>query len=306
VVGSPVEPVRRTFLHENEKNGLSNIIFRIYMTYLLNTKIQYGIEIVLILFFIFLLFSSWKFSTKNTYESFSGQPQNPPVIPLNIFQTWESKDLPPNMEKCIRQIKEENPEFNHYLYGDVECEQFIKDNFNEKVLNAYKKLIPGAYKADLWRCCVLYAYGGIYLDAKMIPLNGFRFIELTDKEYFVRDLVSSGKGVWNGLIVSKPQNPILKEAIRRIVENVENKFYGTSWLEPTGPILFKRIMSETEIDNLEYEVMLSGGNGVLITKNADPSQAILKYDKEAYSEQDNFKKKKRYTVLWAERNIYLE
>ena len=32
---------------------------------------------------------------------------------------------------------------------------------------AYAALVPFAYRADLWRACVIWANGGIYLDHKM-------------------------------------------------------------------------------------------------------------------------------------------
>ena len=44
------------------------------------------------------------------------------------------------------------------------CREFIKVNFNPLVLKAYDTLIPTAYKADLFRLCVLYINGGIYGD----------------------------------------------------------------------------------------------------------------------------------------------
>ena len=87
-----------------------------------------------------------------------------PVIPLNIYQTWNTKQLPPRMQQRVDLLKLQNPRFNHYLYDDTDCYEFIKNNFEEKVLNAYEQLIPGAYKADLWRLCILYIYGGFYLD----------------------------------------------------------------------------------------------------------------------------------------------
>ena len=91
------------------------------------------------------------------------------VIPLHIFQTWHTKNLPPNMRQSVEYIKRSNPRFHHRLFDDNECHDFIRDNFDESVLHAYNKLIPGAYKADLWRYCVLYKLGGIYLDIKYIP-----------------------------------------------------------------------------------------------------------------------------------------
>ena len=89
-----------------------------------------------------------------------------PVIPLNIYQTWHTKDLPPLMRNAVNKIIRMNPRFNYKLFDDNDCRNFIKDNFNEDVLNAFDTLIPGAYKADLWRYCILYKNGGVYLDIK--------------------------------------------------------------------------------------------------------------------------------------------
>ena len=109
------------------------------------------------------------------------------MIPTNIFMTWYTKDLPYHMKQNVEKIKRENPEFNVYVYDDEDCKQFLKEHFEPKVLDAYNSLVPGAYKADLWRYCILYIYGGIYIDIKLEPINGFRFRELLDKEYFVLD-----------------------------------------------------------------------------------------------------------------------
>ena len=84
-----------------------------------------------------------------------------PIIPLKIFQTWYTKDLPQAMKERVENLKTIHPRFEHFLFDDNDCRQFIQDHFNTDILNAYDKLIPGAYKADLWRCCVLYIHGGI-------------------------------------------------------------------------------------------------------------------------------------------------
>ena len=101
--------------------------------------------------------------------------------------TWHTKDLPYHMKENVEKIKRENPEFNVYIYDDEDCRKFLREHFDLKVLDTYNSLIPGAYKADLWRYCILYIYGGIYIDIKLEPINGFRFRELLDKEYFVLD-----------------------------------------------------------------------------------------------------------------------
>jgi mannosyltransferase OCH1-like enzyme len=104
------------------------------------------------------------------------------VIPLNLFQTWHTKDLPPKMKKCVESVKKENPDFTYYLMDDKDCRQFLIENFDKEIVWAYDSLIPGAYKADLWRYCILYKLGGIYMDIKYQCSNGFRLKALTDKE----------------------------------------------------------------------------------------------------------------------------
>ena len=99
-------------------------------------------------------------------------------IPLNIFQTWHSKILPVGMAQSVLMIKKLNPRFKYFLFDDNDCLEFIKNNYDENVLNAYNSLIPGAYKADLWRYCILYKKGGLYLDIKYRPLDNFCFVNL--------------------------------------------------------------------------------------------------------------------------------
>jgi mannosyltransferase OCH1-like enzyme len=79
------------------------------------------------------------------------------------------------MQECVDKLKKDNPEFEYHFYDDNQCREYIKDNFNKDVLHAFDKLIPGAFKADLWRYCILYKKGGIYLDIKYQCENNFKF-----------------------------------------------------------------------------------------------------------------------------------
>jgi mannosyltransferase OCH1-like enzyme len=222
-------------------------------------------------------------------------------IPSNIFQTWHSKNLPVSMFLAISQIKQTNPRFNYYLFNDEDCRIFIKNYFDENILNAYDKLIPGAYKADLWRYCVLYKMGGIYLDIKYVPVNKFKFRNLLTSEYWVTD--SDGNGIYNALMVCKAGNQILLNAINRIVENVKNKYYGSSFLEPTGPLLLGQYFTNEEKQNSIIKHKMNGPNDfnkIILFKN----YPILKCFRGYYLVQNKYKIKRHYSELWNERNIY--
>jgi mannosyltransferase OCH1-like enzyme len=261
-----------------------------------------GFFYVFIILTIFIFFY-YKINNNVLVEKFTNNNSNNSIIPLYIFQTWD-KPIPPKMKECMNNIQLENPEFEYHCFDQTECYDFIKNNFAQDVLIAYDNLIPGAYKADLWRYCVLYIHGGIYLDAKMKPVNGFKFSSLTDKEYFVRDLDFSGKGIWNGFMVCKAENPKLLNAINEVVINVKNRFYGSGVLEPTGPMLLKKQFTDFELNTLDYEVVYV--NGEMVIKNTKNNNIIIEKDKNITKEQTNTSSKKHYSILWKEKEIYKE
>ena len=226
------------------------------------------------------------------------------IIPLDIYQTWHTKDLPIGMKQRVEELKQCNPRFNHYLFDDNDCREFIQNNFDSNVLHAYNSLIPGAYKADLWRYCILYIKGGLYLDIKFKCINGFKLIELTEKEHFVRDRI--GFGIYNALMVCKAGNPLLLKAINRIVENVKNRYYGNCFLEPTGPkLLSKIIKSSSELSkninvDLQHKQYMNNNLKFIIFNNF----IILKSYHGHIHERESNSKVAHYGVLWANRNIY--
>lgn len=223
------------------------------------------------------------------------------IIPLNVYQTWNSKNLPIGMKINLEIMKKRHPRFTFHLFDDNDCANFIKNNFDTSIYNAYESLIPGAYKADLWRCCILYKYGGIYLDIKYGCVNGFRLIELTENEHWVRDRVKP-LTIYNALMVCQAGNVILKKAIDKIVQNVNSKFYGSSPLEPTGPLLLGNIiLNDKHIVNLDMHHYSEGSN--IIYKNTMILRIYNGYEEERAAILRNTNKP-YYANAWEARNIY--
>ena len=222
------------------------------------------------------------------------------IIPLDIYQTWHTKKLPKYMKKCTESIQRDNPEFKYHLYDDDDCRKFIAENFDNDVLYAYDSLIPGAYKADLWRYCILYKKGGIYLDIKYKCMDGFKLITLTDDEYFVKDrtLDFNNRSIYNGFIVSKPNNKILMNCINNISKNVKNRDYCDSALIVSGPILLARNMTPGQIKKIILKYSSNGLN--ILLKN----KVILTIYDEYRIEQTNFQNNLHYGILWLNKNIY--
>ena len=110
-------------------------------------------------------------------------------IPADVYMSWKSHTVPPKMYEVIMENVRTNPEFNFHIYSDEECRNYIRDNYNADVLKAFDTLKPGAYKSDLWRYCILYKKGGIYIDIKFRALNPLREFLEKNETVFVKDLV---------------------------------------------------------------------------------------------------------------------
>jgi len=259
-------------------------------------KTRIIVALISILLSIFLLSFITGYGGK---EGFSSKP----VIPLKIYQTWETKDMPEKMRENVERLKSQNPEFNHYLFDEKDRRKFIQENFEEEVLKAYDKIIPGAYKADLWRYCVLYINGGIYLDIKYSNVGEFKLIQLTDDEYFVPDIDDSGGGIYNAFMVCKPGNVMMKEAIRRIIENVKTEYYGDSGLFPTGPMLLKSCFSEKDFEKAKKNGLsiCRYNENTSVCLNGNPILSV--YD-EYYKSERAMSSQAPYYELWGKREIY--
>lgn len=237
-------------------------------------------------------------------NQFNLKPKYNSTIPLNIYQTWHDDNLPPLMQQNISTLKKNNFEFNHYLFNNQSMRKFIKLNFEPDILWAFDNLIPRAYRADLFRYCVLHINGGIYLDIQYQCMNGFKLIALTESEHWVLDRPhfwdNGCIGIANALIVSQAKNQILLDAINAIVNNVKNKYYGSNTLAPTGPDLLGKIYQKyNQISNFEicYDAKIS-----LIYQNTIILQAYPEYRIEKASIHSN--DIPHYVELWRKKQIY--
>lgn len=63
-----------------------------------------------------------------------------------------------------------NPEYDIILYDNERCRQFLLSEFSQKHVDIFNYLDSGPIKADFWRVCAIYRYGGLYVDADAEPI----------------------------------------------------------------------------------------------------------------------------------------
>jgi mannosyltransferase OCH1-like enzyme len=156
-----------------------------------------------------------------------------------------------------------NPEYKYKLYNAEERLQFLIDNFDNSVLKAYCDIVPGAFKADLFRLCLLYVYGGYYVDCDMVSKTSLDMFSQIYVDFItVRDDPMAKKWLANGFIASTPKHPFLKEAIKRAVSNIQSK-QEMFYLDYTGPgLLGKSVNAVLQRDiETDYELGVNCING---------------------------------------------
>jgi len=156
-------------------------------------------------------------------------------IPNFIFQTNEYSEIPKNMKKSMKSWINKNPSYVHVYFTGPECGKFIKEKMPERVSKAYDSLVPGAYKSDLWRYCVLFIYGGVYIDSSNIDVIGLDEIIHSSDSFVTAIDGGQQASIYNAFMASTPQNPILKEVINLCVQRIEERDYGINSLYITGP-----------------------------------------------------------------------
>lgn len=276
-------------------------------------------EIALIAFILFLLFNKEiisYFSTKDP-RILRGITEKMNIseskeIPKVIYKTGidDYNNINDDVIDVFENTLKLNPDFKIYYYSDKDSRDLIKNNFNDDTLDAYDTLIPGAYKADLFRYCIMYLNGGIYSDLTQRFTTPFKdFINFKkDNLFLVEDrpqldyrkkgpTTETKPGIQISFMAARPGNPVYLHAIRKIIENVKNKDYGYNPLDPTGPRLFYNVLVNHGKDyriglkETGKRIIDNEGKTIIINKLNGHHKVILK-------------NKPHYSDLWFRRKIY--
>ena len=150
------------------------------------------------------------------------------MIPKRIFQTFEHKSFERQFQKFVDDWKIYNNDFEYFLFDEQDRQKFLKNNFSSNVYDAYSRIIPPAFKCDLWRYCILYQYGGFYVDIDTVCLSSLDNFINTDIEFVTPIDLNIGDleyhNLSNGFIGSIPKHRILADCIQRILNMVEKKY----------------------------------------------------------------------------------
>lgn len=144
------------------------------------------------------------------------------MIPTIFYQCWDD-NIP---KEVIDETKKHIQNYDYKLFSIKDMQEYLKEKWGNEYLFLFNKYRKIAHKVDLWRYCILYDTGGVYMDADCILKNNIDFL-LDRHSVFVTNN-RGAQDIFNGFIMSVPKNPVIKNIIDymlRVDTSVQNDYY---------------------------------------------------------------------------------
>ncbi len=189
--------------------------------------------IIILLIIIFLL--SYYLLFNKTSEKFTLNQH----IPKVIYLTYKTKNIPSSV---IDKFKDVYPDYEIKIYDNNDCIDFLNKEFGQEYVDIFNHIKDGPIKADFWRVCILYKYGGIYFDVDVVPKINIEEILLPETTFLTCS--SYVYNMINPIIIVSTSNHIaLKMCIDTYLEFYRTKkiysYWGWSIMHVMKPILCK-------------------------------------------------------------------
>jgi mannosyltransferase OCH1-like enzyme len=200
--------------------------------------------IILILILIILCFINAKY---NEYFKYIAN------IEKCIYMTYKTKDVP---EYIFSNWKNLYPDYQIKLYDNNDCLEFLKKEFNQEHVDVFNYIQDGPIKADFWRACILYKYGGIYTDIDIKPYISIH--DILEKDVIFLTCISMVKNQYNPhFIYCVPGHVVFEKTISKYLEKYLNKekydYWSWSIVFIIDNILFEIFKKNINEDGIYYD-----------------------------------------------------
>lgn len=171
------------------------------------------------------------------------------MVPKRIFQTWKTREVPPEWAAAQASVIKMNPNWEYVLLTDEDNERIVQEHFPD--FHPHYMAFPHPIqRADAIRYCIMYLYGGVYLDLDYVALKPFDDLVL-EKDI---GLIHSNNNVLqrrvtNSFLVSAaPGHPFWRACIEEMKKGAP--WYAvTKHLEvflSTGPFMLDRVYQQNK------------------------------------------------------------
>ena len=145
------------------------------------------------------------------------------LIPKHIFFTYIDINLIPN--KVFDNWKKLHNDYKLIFFNDEDCIYFLIKKFGVDYASYFDKIDHPPHKADFFRLCFLYIYGGIYMDIDIKPIESLNEYFLPYKKEdvkFLTSLAMNNSGCFQAIIITTKNNDIIKKNIDVYLDRIKN------------------------------------------------------------------------------------
>ena len=243
--------------------------------------------IIILILLIIVLYLKKRYTINSVIKDrIIRQPKNQ-KIPKVIIQSLSQREVTQSIKDASDSWKKLNPSYTYKFFTDDESSYFIKKYYGKEISKIYDKIYSGAYKADFFRYCYLYMFGGIWTDITSVCKTPLEEILNNDIDCFlVRDVVSGrSKGkrlhIYNSFIITTPKNPIFLEIINQIIKTLKDKDVKNLF-DITGPgglgLAFNKVRGVNPTTELPKENIINMKNmNIKFFDNYIPFWDITRY-----------------------------
>ena len=132
----------------------------------------------------------------------------------------------------------------HHLWGRDELEELMKKEYEQEVVDAFRKMVPYSYKSNLGRYVLLHHFGGYYFDltvrvepsfaAPDFSEIGADLVAFREIQRYTRTAHSMATSV---LWAKDSGHRVYEKAIELVLRNCREEYYGVTPVSVSGPNL---------------------------------------------------------------------
>jgi hypothetical protein len=167
--------------------------------------------------------------------------------------------------------KKLNPKYKIKLFSDTMCGKFLLHKFSKLHYDIFKFIPDGPIKSDFWRLCILYTYGGIYVDADIHPLVSLDKYLLHSSDFVT--CITDTNGNFNPhWIAAKKNDPILKQCIEEYIQLYTHNKDAYAYWDWSVVSIFNKVLSNVKnhfnkthshvftLNNKRYQIFIETNN----------------------------------------------
>ena len=160
---------------------------------------------------------------------------------INLISSSENFWVSKNMFKKWK-FYAESKDINLNIYSNKQVNEFMRENFeHDLIYEIYKKSILPVQKIDIFRYCLIYLYGGIWLDLK--------------SEINLEKVVSKyNKSTSNGILMYEPRKiEIINHSGNKQLKSFEHVIHNGFFFLPKKSKFLEKLLFKIKKDFLYFQ-----------------------------------------------------